>query len=64
MRNIGKEMLSARKEGGELEKGRDLLSALVRANTDSQLPDSKRMNDEDVLARTLLSNIYIYAPTK
>lgn len=60
MRMIGKEMLSTRKQGGELEKGRDLLSILVQANTDSQLPQSKRMDDEEVLARTLISNNKIY----
>ncbi|KAH8112415.1 cytochrome P450 [Phellopilus nigrolimitatus] len=32
-------------------KGRDLLSALVRANMDTELPESQRMLDEDVLAQ-------------
>ncbi|KAI5118119.1 hypothetical protein M0805_008028 [Coniferiporia weirii] len=31
--------------------GRDLLSALVRANMDTELPDAQRMADEDVLAQ-------------
>lgn len=31
--------------------GQDLLSALVKANMDTELPDSQRLADEDVLAR-------------
>ena len=52
MIELGREWLASRQEGGALEKGRDLLSVLVRANTDAALPMSRRMNDEDVLART------------
>lgn len=35
--------------------GRGLLSVLVQANMDSDLPDNQRMSDEDVLARKLTS---------
>jgi hypothetical protein len=31
--------------------GRDLLTALVKANLDTDVPVSQRMSDEDVLAR-------------
>lgn len=51
MRQIGKELLNERQEGGALQKGRDLLSVLIRANTDTDLPESQRMNEDDVLAR-------------
>lgn len=67
MQRIGEELLRQRKRvilGEKVEvdediekdtadlKGRDLLSVLVRANLDTELPDSQRMSDEDVLART------------
>ncbi len=32
--------------------GKDLLSVLIRANMDTDLPESQRLSDEDVLART------------
>ncbi|KAL5514893.1 hypothetical protein ACEPAG_2209 [Sanghuangporus baumii] len=51
MRQIGEQLLAERRKGGALEMGRDLLSVLVRANTDTDLPESQRMNDEDVLAQ-------------
>lgn len=31
--------------------GRDVLTELVKANMDSDLPDEKRMSDRDVVAR-------------
>jgi hypothetical protein len=37
---------------GEKQGGRDLLSLLVQANMATDLPESQRMSDEDVLART------------
>lgn len=55
---LGKKQKVGRKdedEHGELV-GRDLLSALVQANMDTELPDNQRMNDEDVLARKLTSS--------
>ena len=55
MRQIGEQLLAERRKGGTLEKGRDLLSVLVRANMDTELPESQRMNDEDVLAREFTS---------
>lgn len=61
MRQIGEDLLRVRKAriAGDVydEKqdgnawGKDLLSALVRANMDTELPESQRMVDEDVLAR-------------
>lgn len=66
MRRIGIELLNERKieaKGGHVDQkktddeiisalnGRDLLSALVRANTDPNLGESKRLSDEDVLGR-------------
>ncbi|EJD01989.1 cytochrome P450 [Fomitiporia mediterranea MF3/22] len=48
---IGERLLKDRQAGGTLEKGRDLLSVLLRANMDTELPDSQRMTDEDVLAQ-------------
>ena len=52
MLHLGEEFLTSRHEGGTLEKGKDLLSVLVRANSDTTLPESQRMNNEDVLARS------------
>ncbi|KAL5498061.1 hypothetical protein ACEPAH_2992 [Sanghuangporus vaninii] len=61
MQRIGQELLREKKAGvngnfdEEKEQGRgrgkDLLSVLVRANMDTELPDSQRMSDEDVLAQ-------------
>ena len=63
MTRIGEELLAGAKaaaaegvtEKGEIEKsslhGRDLLSLLVRANMDTDIPESQKMSDEDVLAR-------------
>ncbi|KAF8127233.1 cytochrome P450 [Boletus edulis] len=64
MARIGNELLSDAKaaahasatEKGEIEKnslhGRDLLSLLVKANMATDIPESQRLSDEDVLART------------
>ncbi|THH09705.1 hypothetical protein EW145_g1826 [Phellinidium pouzarii] len=41
---------SAEKKTSDFE-GRDLLSALVKSNMDTELPDTQRMVDEDVLAQ-------------
>lgn len=63
MARIGKELLSDAKaaalanatEKGEIDKnslrGRDLLSLLVKANMATDIPESQRLSDEDVLAR-------------
>jgi hypothetical protein len=40
---------------GEKRGGRDLLSLLVQANMETDLPGNQRMSDQDVLARTRLS---------
>lgn len=32
-------------------KGRDLLSALVKANADPSIPDDQRLSDEEVVSR-------------
>lgn len=59
MDRIGKELLSESKtalaHGEKMEKtswkSRDLLSLLLRANMATDLPESQRMTDEDVLAQ-------------
>lgn len=65
MSRIGRQLLADAKaavmssygveEGGLIEKsslqGRDLLSLLVRANMATDIPESQRISDEDVLAR-------------
>lgn len=67
MNRIGRQLLSDAKaavmssygveKGGAIEKsslqGRDLLSLLVRANMATDIPESQRITDEDVLARML-----------
>ena len=42
-------ILGVDKASGEL--GNDLLSAMVSANMDTELPESQRMSHEEVLAR-------------
>lgn len=66
MARIGKELLSDAKvaaranvtERGAIKKdslhGRDLLSLLVKANMATDIPESQRLSDEDVLARAFL----------
>ena len=69
MRRIGEELLQEQKNRvlGEKKRvddevlkyienleGRDLLSVLVKANTDKSIPEAQRMSDEDVLARTYM----------
>ncbi|KAF8839261.1 cytochrome P450 [Paxillus ammoniavirescens] len=63
MARIGEELLTKAKaaalagatEGGEIEKssiqGRDLLTLLVKANMATDIPESQRLSDEDVLAQ-------------
>jgi len=66
MRRIGEQLVKDRKSsilGEEKDgvdangkddsdmQGRDLLTALIKANLDTDLPDSQRMADEDVLAQ-------------
>ncbi|KIK80380.1 hypothetical protein PAXRUDRAFT_833550 [Paxillus rubicundulus Ve08.2h10] len=63
MARIGKELLAKAKaaaragtaEGGEIEKssiqGRDLLTLLVKANMATDIPETQRLSDEDVLAQ-------------
>lgn len=45
---------------GSVEKkdfgGRDILSLLIKANMASDVPESQRLTDEEVLARTFASN--------
>lgn len=47
------EGLGGKVEGKSVE-GKDLLSLLIRANMATDLPESARLNDEDVLARKLM----------
>ena len=65
IRAIGKNLISQKKSEifasadvdakGGVEKrniqGRDLLSLLIKANMATDIPDSARMSDEDILAR-------------
>lgn len=62
MRRVGTELIEERKKLFMDEKGaligasdgehyKDLLSALLGANLDPSIPESQRMNDEDVLSR-------------
>lgn len=62
MRRVGSELVQEHKKLFLDEKGpgvsddwqrKDLLSALVKANLDPSIPESQRMNDEDVLSREL-----------
>lgn len=64
MRRVGSELVQEHKKLFMDEKGalagladdwkhKDLLSALVKANLDPSIPESQRMNDEDVLSREL-----------
>lgn len=56
MARIGNQLLRESKAQaaatGEKQSNRDLLSLLVRANMSSDIPESQRMSDKDVLART------------
>lgn len=64
---IGRELVQKSKaaviagagEKGSVERGdmqgRDLLSLLIRANMATDLPESQRLSDEDVFARTLIA---------
>lgn len=36
---------------GKINRGRDLLSLLVRANMQKDLPESQKMSEKDVLSR-------------
>ncbi|KAK7042020.1 cytochrome P450 [Favolaschia claudopus] len=55
MRRIGMGLLEESKRqamaGAESHTARDLLSLLVRANMDKDIPESQRMSDDDVLAQ-------------
>jgi hypothetical protein len=48
-------MASLSEKGGDIEKkdfqGRDLLSLLIKSNLASDIPESARMTDEELLAR-------------
>ena len=52
---------------GSVEKkdfdGRDILSLLIKANMASDVPDNQRLTDEEVLARTLASNVVLLPRT-
>lgn len=49
---LGETTRAEEKDGGV--EGQDLLTALMQANMDTELPVSQRMSDEDVLARPFL----------
>jgi hypothetical protein len=56
MQRIANELLTESKATvagtGEKRGARDLLSLLVQANMETNLPGNQRMSDQDVLART------------
>ena len=57
MSRIGADLLKQSKtfqddKSGKSPSHRDILSLLIQANTMQDLPESQRMNDEDVVART------------
>ena len=66
MRRFGMQLIKDKKaqimssSSGSVEKkdfdGRDILSLLIKANMASDVPDSQRLTDEEVLARTLTLN--------
>ena len=70
MSRIANELLTESKAvatgTGEKQGGRDLLSLLVRANMETDLPASQRMSDQDVLARMwlpfIVTQIDLFAP--
>jgi len=47
-------LAEANEEKDEIFKKRDLLSLLLKANLSTDIPESQRMNDRDVLARKSL----------
>jgi len=58
MDRIGRELIADKKRAlaaGEKGAGRDLLSLLMQANMDKDLPDHLRMSDDEVLGRTVQS---------
>lgn len=72
MKRIGRELVEERKSAvlGEKRKddvdrtelvGRNLLSALVQSNMDTELPDNQRMSDEDAKTRPSSSE-FIHLP--
>jgi hypothetical protein len=57
MARIGRDILRRNKNemaenAFEQGRARDLLSLLVRANTAKDIPESQRLSEEEVLART------------
>ena len=54
---------AAAQSGGDKEIGeksvhdRDLLTLLIKANMNTDIPESQRLSDEDVLARKFPSNL-------
>ena len=69
MTNIAEELVQKRKDAvlgtGKLEQGKessrdighDLLSALVAANLDAEVPESQRMSHKEIIARKCHSHI-------
>lgn len=69
LRKIGMQIINERKaeisqkakghvgKASEGDQGRDLLTVLLRANMAEDLPDSQRLTEEDMLART--SRIFV-----
>lgn len=59
IRAIGEKLLAERKaaiigEKPEIQRSRDLLTLLLKANLNPDLPENQRLSDEDVIARESL----------
>lgn len=59
------EVLKAASDGadaGDALRSRDLLTLLIKANMSEDVPEDRRLSDEDVLARAYsLISLYVYA---
>ena len=77
MRRIGKQLISEKKaaileevrqKGRGVEKkdmaDRDLLSLLIRANMATDIPESQRLSDEEMLARKVFQMSVTYFANK
>ena len=75
MHRIGKQLMvekkaailaEARQKGREVERkdvtDRDLLTLLIKANMATDIPESQRLSDEEVLARKLLWFLFVTPP--
>jgi hypothetical protein len=59
-------IVAAEKDGPIMKdglRGRDLLSLLIKANMATDIPDSQKLSDRDVLARVYIIYILLYLLT-